>query len=60
MVIQSVGRCAKNYLCKVSTLKLHKQKNYRAKFQTQYPLWEKETKENAIQINQISIHLLNE
>ena len=45
---------------KLAHLNFINKKNYRAKFQTQHPLWEKETKENAIQINQISIHLLNE
>ena len=40
MFILSVGRCGKKYLCKVSTLRLHK-KNHRANFQTQHPLHER-------------------
>ena len=36
--IQPVGGWVKKYLCKVSTLRLHKWKTYRARFQTQHPL----------------------
>ena len=38
MFMPSVARYGKKYFCNVSTLRLHKQKNYRANFQTQRTL----------------------